>query len=122
MHCMESNLLKDPREILREVFNKFGGNLTFQYTLSGEGWLAECNEVPGIFTGAPNSAPTFAEIDTLIRDAIFAAFDIDPTETLELKRTVHAELDKPSVNVTQSPLRLNELVAVLGRVPEVVHA
>jgi len=112
----------DPREKLREVFNKFGGNLTFRFTSSHEGWLAECNEIPGIFTGAPNPAPTFAEIDGLIRDAIFAAFDVVPSEAPQLKRTVQANLEKLSVSITKPILTENEYVAVLGRAPEMAYA
>ena len=119
---MESKTQQDPRDRLREVFSKFGGSLTFRYTASNEGWLAECNEVPGIFTGAPNPAPTFTEIDALVRDAIFAAFDVVPAEGLELKRTVRADLKNLSVNITQPILRANELVAVLGKNTEFAHA
>jgi hypothetical protein len=119
---MESQTQQDPRDRLREVFSKFGGSLTFRYTSSNEGWLAECNEIPGIFTGAPNPVPTFAEIDALVRDAIFAAFDVVPAEGLELKRTVRADLKNLSVNITQPLLRANELVAVLGKNTEFAHA
>lgn len=119
---MVQNAQVGARAKLREAFNRFGGNLTFRLTSTNEGWLAECNEIPGIFTGAPNPAPTFTEIDALVRDAIFAAFDVVPTEAPELKRTVHANLEKLSVSITQPILRANELVAVLGRAPELVHA
>ena len=52
------------------------GSLSFDMTLNKDGWTAQCKEVPGIIAGGTNQNPTESEIETLIRDAIYAAFDV----------------------------------------------
>ena len=56
------------------------GRLTFKITTSEEGWLAQCQEVTGILAGSTNPNPTSAEIESQIRDAIYAAFDVKVKE------------------------------------------
>ena len=52
------------------------GDLTFRITTNEEGWLAQCKEVPGILAGGTNAKPTGAEIESQIRESIYAAFDV----------------------------------------------
>ncbi|MCX6789909.1 MAG: hypothetical protein NTV60_00065 [Candidatus Kaiserbacteria bacterium] len=52
------------------------GSLTFNLTTDAEGWVAQCGEVPGILAGGTNPKPTSAEIESQIRESIYAAFDV----------------------------------------------
>lgn len=52
------------------------GGLTFSVTKDAEGWVAQCREVKGIITGNTNPTPTAVEIESQIRDALFAAFNV----------------------------------------------
>lgn len=52
------------------------GSLTFALTISKEGWVAQCNEMPSLIAGNTNPNPTDTEIASEIREAIFAAFDV----------------------------------------------
>jgi len=52
------------------------GSLTFAITIDEEGWSAQCAEVPGILAGGTNQKPTNAEIESQIRESIYAAFDV----------------------------------------------
>ncbi|OHA90992.1 MAG: hypothetical protein A2832_01285 [Candidatus Zambryskibacteria bacterium RIFCSPHIGHO2_01_FULL_44_22b] len=52
------------------------GSLNFDITFNEDGWTAQCKEVPGIIAGGTNISPTDSEIETQIRDAIYAAFDV----------------------------------------------
>jgi len=52
------------------------GKLTFKINKHEEGWMAQCNEVSGIITGNTNPNPTKVEIESQIRDAIYAAFNV----------------------------------------------
>lgn len=55
------------------------GGLKFNIKINnGEGWVAECENLKGIITGGTNNNPTKAEIDNMIKDAIFTAFEIPP--------------------------------------------
>ncbi len=54
------------------------GGLTFDVTTTEEGWTAQCQEIPAIIAGNTNPTPSTVEIETEIRLAIFAAFDIKP--------------------------------------------
>jgi hypothetical protein len=52
------------------------GSINFSITLSEEGWMAQCIEVPGIIASNLNPNPTDTEIEDRIRDAIYAAFNV----------------------------------------------
>lgn len=52
------------------------GSLNFEITINEDGWTAQCKEVSGIIAGGTNTNPTDSEIETQIRDAIYAAFDV----------------------------------------------
>lgn len=52
------------------------GSLTFALSISEEGWVAQCNEVPAIIAGNTNTNPSDIEITSEIRGAIFATFDV----------------------------------------------
>lgn len=52
------------------------GSLTFKVERNEEGWTAECIEVPAIITGNTNPSPTASEIESMIREAIFSAFNV----------------------------------------------
>lgn len=52
------------------------GSLTFTVDKHADGWLAQCKEVSGIITGNSNPNATPLEIESLIREAIYAAFNV----------------------------------------------
>jgi hypothetical protein len=52
------------------------GSLTFVLSISEEGWVAQCNEIPSIIAGNTNPNPSDVEITSEIRAAIFVAFDV----------------------------------------------
>lgn len=52
------------------------GSLTFTIALSESGWSAQCKEIPSIIAGNTNPTPTNIEIESEIRSAIFATFDV----------------------------------------------
>lgn len=109
-------------EKLRETFSRFGGNLTFRYTSDEEGWMVECVEIPGMFTGAPNPNPTYAEIDEMVRDVIFSAFGISDDANVTVRRSANAQTAAPVLNIARPILKANEFIAVLGKESSVAHA
>ncbi len=56
------------------------GSLTFALTMNEEGWAAQCNEMPALIAGNTNPHPTDIEIQSEIRTAIFAAFDVQTNQ------------------------------------------
>jgi predicted RNase H-like HicB family nuclease len=56
------------------------GSLTFGINKDENGWIAQCDEVPGIIAGGTNPNPSPNEIESEIRSAIFAAFNVRETE------------------------------------------
>ncbi len=52
------------------------GQLTFELERSVEGWSAQCNEIPAIIAGNTNPNPSDIEIQSELRSAIFAAFNV----------------------------------------------
>ena len=52
------------------------GSLSFQVTKDEDGWAAQCNELPAIIASGTGSNPSNTEIETEIRAAIFAVFDV----------------------------------------------
>jgi len=53
------------------------GGLTFPTIEKSEnGWIAQCKEIPAIVAGNANPSPTNSEIESEIRQAILAAFDV----------------------------------------------
>ncbi|MEK7628591.1 MAG: hypothetical protein AAB421_04230 [Patescibacteria group bacterium] len=66
-------------EKMNEEIRKVGGILHFAIEKEVDGWHAECKEIPGIITGGNRANPTQEEIESRIRDAIHAVFDITPT-------------------------------------------
>jgi hypothetical protein len=52
------------------------GNLTFTIHVDEGGWTAQCNEVDGIVAGNTNPNPSNAEIESQIREAVYAAFNV----------------------------------------------
>ena len=66
--------LDERARVLTELYKI--GSLTFEITTSGDGWVAQCKEVPGIIAGGTNINPSNSEIESQIRDSIFAAFDV----------------------------------------------
>ena len=60
---------------LKDDLEKNNG-FTFTITSSNEGWLAECEEIPGIVTGSDSPKPTMKEVTDLVKDAIFSAYAI----------------------------------------------
>lgn len=60
---------------LKDDLDKHGG-FTFNIVFSDEGWLAECEEIPGIVTGSDNPKPIMEEITDMVKDAIFSAYAV----------------------------------------------
>lgn len=60
------------------------GSLTFDVSKNAQGWSAQCAELPSIITGGTNPNPSENEIESEIRSAIFAAFNVHETE-LDMK-------------------------------------
>lgn len=56
------------------------GSLTFDVKKDSDGWTAQCKEVSGIVAGGINPNPSEVEIETQIRSAIFAAFNVKEQE------------------------------------------
>lgn len=52
------------------------GALTFSLNKDEDGWVAQCKEVPGIIAGGSSLNPSAEEIETEIRSAIYAAFNV----------------------------------------------
>jgi hypothetical protein len=52
------------------------GSLTFDIQKTDRGWSAQCKEVPAIIAGNTNPNPNQIEIESALRSAIFAAFDV----------------------------------------------
>lgn len=56
------------------------GTLTFSLSKDENGWVAQCDEVTGIIAGGTNPNPSPNEMESEIRSAIFAAFNVHETE------------------------------------------
>ncbi len=54
------------------------GGLTFNISINSRGWIAKCAEIPAIITGSDESKPSDEEIENLVKDAIFSAYNIPP--------------------------------------------
>jgi hypothetical protein len=53
------------------------GGLTFKVQKGEDGWTAQCDQVDGIMAGNGNPNPSAAEIESEIRQAILAAFEVE---------------------------------------------
>lgn len=69
------NISLDERARVLAELQKIG-SLTFEVNSDSEGWAAQCKEVPGIIAGGANPNPSNSEIESQIRESIFAAFDV----------------------------------------------
>lgn len=56
------------------------GSLTFSLRKDENGWVAQCDEVPGIIAGGANPNPSPMEMESEIRSSVFAAFNVRETE------------------------------------------
>jgi len=56
------------------------GSLTFDISTDKDGWTAQCKEVSGIIAGGTDSSPSKDEIESSIRDSIYAAFEVKVEE------------------------------------------
>lgn len=63
-----------------QEISKLGG-LSFSVHSDGEGWYAQCNELPGIIAANKNPQPTDAEIEAEIRQAIISGLDVQTSPT-----------------------------------------
>ena len=72
------------------------GSLTFRVETHEDGWVAQCNEVSGILASNTNPNPTGIEIESQIRDAIFAAFNVkfDKKQEISNKSTFEYSFGK----------------------------
>src|ERR1700733_11270793 len=69
---------EEKERVLAEL-NKIG-SLTFSVFNDKEGWTAQCNEVSGIIAGGTNPTPSKQELESSIRDSIYAAFEVKMSE------------------------------------------
>ncbi|MFZ1075406.1 MAG: hypothetical protein WAN50_03475 [Minisyncoccia bacterium] len=69
----------DERARVTALIEKIG-SLTFSLHKDEDGWTAQCEEVPAIIAGGTNPNPSENEIESEIRSAIFAAFNVQETE------------------------------------------
>ena len=60
------------------------GSLTFKIQKTEGGWIAESKEIEGLVAGNSNPNPSSAEIESEIREAIFAVFNVkrEPVATV----------------------------------------
>jgi|SRR3989344_9111435 len=66
----------DERERVLNELQKIGGKLTFKVNQDKDGWMAQCDELPGIIASNTNPNPSKDEIESQIRDSIFTAFNV----------------------------------------------
>lgn len=52
------------------------GSLTFKIQKGEDGWIAECKEIEGLIAGNTNPNPSSVEIESEIREAVFAVFNV----------------------------------------------
>lgn len=52
------------------------GSLTFIIETHEEGWLATCKEIAGLIASGTNTKPSQSEIESEIREAVYAAFNV----------------------------------------------
>ena len=71
----EPDIAFDEKMRVLGELNKIG-SLTFKVEKHTDGWVAECQEVPAIITGNTNPEPSNFEIESLIREAVFSAFNV----------------------------------------------
>lgn len=69
----------DERVRVATEIEKIGG-LTFNLSKDKGGWVAQCEEVSGIIAGSTNPNPSPNEIESEIRSAIFAVFNVRETK------------------------------------------
>ncbi len=69
----------DERARVASEIQKIGGGLNFVIRKNEDGWSAECKELSSIIAGGTNPDPSQNEIETEIRSAIFAAFNVQET-------------------------------------------
>lgn len=74
-----TDILLDERARVIAELEKIG-SLTFDITTGEDGWVAQCKEITGILAGGTNQKPTSAEIESQIRESIYAAFDVQVTQ------------------------------------------
>ena len=70
------------------------GMLHFIIKSHKKGWTAQCEEIEGIVTGNTNPNPSQDEINTNIRNAIFAAFNVQPKSITKRKENSLSTLVK----------------------------
>ncbi len=63
-------------ENMLKQINEVGGMLHFSINKESDGWSAQCDELPGIITGGTSVDPKDEEIESNIRAAIHAAFNL----------------------------------------------
>ncbi len=70
-------------EKMRKYVKEKGGMLHFKVEFHKQGWTARCEEFPAIVTGSDDPSPSQTEIESQMREAIFAAFDLYKTSAKE---------------------------------------
>ncbi|MBI2096649.1 hypothetical protein HY415_01470 [Candidatus Kaiserbacteria bacterium] len=91
----------DERARVTAEIQKIGGGLNFEVNKTENGWTAQCKELPGIVAGSTNPDPTGNEIETEIRSAIFAAFNVQ--EMAPEKKSPYFGIQDLSGNLKQNP-------------------
>lgn len=90
----------DERARVTSEIQKIGGSLNFVVNKTEDGWTAQCKELSGIITGGTNPDPTGNEIETEIRSAIFATFNVQ--ETAPEKKSPYFGIQDLSGNLKQN--------------------
>lgn len=88
---------------LREAFKKMekqieavGGQLTFDFKIDDDGWIARCREFDGITTGGTNKNPSQEEVMQSLIDAVKTAFHV-PISKLKIQNDEPYKLPKIKV-------------------------
>ncbi len=81
--------LDEKVRVINEI-NKIG-SLTFKIEVDEEGWTAKCKEVKGIIASNTNPKPSDDEIESQIRDAVFAAFNVRFDKKCDVKSPLNFE-------------------------------
>jgi hypothetical protein len=70
-----TDISEEERVRIYKEIEKLGG-LTFEIEKHEDGWMAQCNQVKGIIAGNTNPNPSDIEVESQIRESIFAAFNV----------------------------------------------
>jgi hypothetical protein len=76
-----SNVSPEEKARVINELEQIGSMLTFKIHKTEDGWTAQCDQVSGIIAGGTNINPANSEIESQIRESIFAAFNVESKES-----------------------------------------